>query len=149
MNKTVLTAPCGLDCFNCPTYKDNIVKVPLPARFLFSIFVKVPLKELPCNGCRDEKGYCKFAKGRHCLTWDCAQEKGVTYCYECVDFPCQKLMPTKKGARYPHNMKVYNLGRMKLVGVEKWTEEAAEIRERYFKGKFLVGLGPVLENDKI
>jgi hypothetical protein len=38
---------------------------------------------------------------------------------------------------------------MKLLGVEKWTEEAAEIRERYFAGRFEVGKGPVLENDKI
>jgi hypothetical protein len=24
MNKKELTAPCGLDCFNCPVYEDNI-----------------------------------------------------------------------------------------------------------------------------
>ena len=148
MNKLELTAPCGLDCFNCPTYKDNITKVPLLVKFFFSLFVKVPLKELPCNGCRDEKGNCKFAPNKHCATWDCAQEKGVKYCFECSDFPCKMLMPTKKGARYPHNMKVYNLCRMKLIGVDKWTEEADEIRKKYFEGKFLVGIGPVLENDK-
>jgi hypothetical protein len=35
---------------------------------------------------------------------------------------------------------------MKLVGVDKWAEEEAlQIRERYFKGKFKVGLGPILE----
>jgi hypothetical protein len=50
MNKLELTAPCGLDCFNCPTYKDNIAKVPLLVKLFFSIFViKLPLKELPCN----------------------------------------------------------------------------------------------------
>jgi len=24
MNKQILTAPCGLDCFNCPMLEDNI-----------------------------------------------------------------------------------------------------------------------------
>ncbi len=147
-NKKELTAPCGLDCFNCPTYKDNIAKVPLLARLLFSISLKIPLKKLPCNGCRNEKGNCKFAKNKHCATWDCVQKKGVTYCYECDDFPCKMLMPTKKGAFFPHNMKVYNLCRMKLLGIEKWIEESAEIRKCYYEGKFEVGKGPVLRNNK-
>jgi len=43
-------------------------------------------------------------------------------------------------------MKVYNLCRIKAVGVEQWAAaEAAEIRQRYFKGKFVVGVGPTLE----
>jgi len=33
----------------------------------------------------------------------------------------QTAFPTKEGAdRYPHNFKIYNLCRMKAVGVEKW-----------------------------
>ena len=57
-------------------------------------------------------------------------------------------MPTQQGAQFPHNMKVYNLCRMKLLGIDKWIEEAAEIRTRYYTGNFVVGKGPVLENDK-
>jgi hypothetical protein len=34
---------------------------------------------------------------------------------------------------------------MKLIGIDKWIEESADIRKRYFEGKFLVGKGPVLE----
>ena len=26
MDKKILTAPCGLDCFNCPTYEGNITE---------------------------------------------------------------------------------------------------------------------------
>jgi hypothetical protein len=37
-------------------------------------------------------------------------------------------------------------GRTKAVGVDQWAAaEAAEIRRRYFKGKFVVGVGPTLE----
>jgi len=42
-------------------------------------------------------------------------------------------------------MKVYNLCRMKLNGIDNWIEESGEIRKKYFEGKFLVGKGPVLE----
>jgi hypothetical protein len=40
---------------------------------------------------------------------------------------------------------VYNLGRMKAVGVEKWAEEEATvIRQKYYAVKFKVGAGPQL-----
>ena len=144
MNKIALTAPCGLDCFNCGAYEDNITE---EYKKHASDFLKIPIDETVCKGCRNEKGKCKWANGQ-CATWDCALKKGVTYCHECADFPCKLLMPTLQGVQYPHNMKVYNLCRMKLIGVEKWTDEAAEIRKRYYEGKFVVGKGPVLENDK-
>lgn len=44
-------------------------------------------------------------------------------------------------------MKVYNLCRMKYRGIEAWVEESAHIRERYYEGDFVVGKGPVLENE--
>jgi hypothetical protein len=142
MNKIELTAPCGLDCFNCPTYEGIITE---EYKLQASEFLKLPPEEIPCKGCRGEKGNCKFATDNQCATWHCVQEKGLTYCYECLDFPCKLLMPTLQGAQYPHNMKVYNLSRMKLYGVENWTEEAAEIRKRYYQGRFEVGQGPVLD----
>jgi hypothetical protein len=142
MNKLELTAPCGLDCFNCPTYEGNITE---EGKIRLSEFLKMPPEAVPCKGCRGEEGNCKFAIGKRCATWNCVQEKGVTYCHECADFPCELLMPSQQGAQFPHNMKVYNLCRMKLVGIDKWIEEASEIRKRYYEGKFLVGTGPVLE----
>ncbi len=53
-------------------------------------------------------------------------------------------MPTLKGAQFPHNIKVYNLCRIKKVGIERWVQESDEIREKYFEGNFEVGKGPVL-----
>ena len=142
MNKKALTAPCGLDCFNCPAYEGNITE---EYKKQVSEFLQIPPEETPCKGCRDEEGHCRFATNKQCATWDCVVEKGVAYCYECADFPCKLLMPTLKGAQFPHNMKVYNLCRMKLMGVDKWTEEAVEIRKRYYEGRFEVGQGPVWE----
>jgi len=141
MNKKELTAPCGLDCFNCPTYEGIITD---EWKIKASEYLKIPPEDVPCKGCRDERGNCKFAPDNQCATWHCAQEKGVTFCHECADFPCKLLMPTLQGAQYPHNMKVYNLCRMKYAGIERWIEESVDIRVRYYEGRFEVGKGPVL-----
>jgi len=142
MDKKFLTAPCGLDCFNCPSCEGNMTE---EARKMVSENFKIPIENLPCKGCRGEEGNCKFAPDNKCATWDCVKEKGLNFCHECNDFPCEKLMPTQKGSQYPHNMKVYNLCRMKFKGIDKWIEESAEIRKKYYQGKFEVGKGPQLE----
>jgi hypothetical protein len=67
----------------------------------------------------------------------------VAFCSECNEFPCVLLAPiADQAARFPHNMKLYNLCRIKKVGLERWIEEEAEqIRKKYFTGKFVVGKG--------
>ncbi|MCL1858554.1 MAG: DUF3795 domain-containing protein [Oscillospiraceae bacterium] len=141
MDKRYQTAPCGLDCFNCPAHKENLTD---EKRKEVADSLKIALEEVGCKGCRAVNGRCHFVKGE-CATWACAQKKGVTYCFECNKFPCGLLAPTAQGANYPHNMKVYNLCRMKLLGIDGWIEEAGHIRNRYYNGKFVVGEGPVLE----
>jgi hypothetical protein len=64
-------------------------------------------------------------------------------CCDCDDFPCAFLAPVADlaGLR-PHNIKVYNLCRIKKVGLDLWIEkEAGQIRKNYFTGKFTVGKG--------
>jgi hypothetical protein len=59
------------------------------------------------------------------------------------NFPCVLLAPiADQAAQYPHNIKLYNLCRIKKVGLERWIEEeAGQIRKKYFKAKFVVGKG--------
>ncbi|MCL1906218.1 MAG: DUF3795 domain-containing protein [Clostridiales bacterium] len=140
LNKQLLVAPCGLDCFNCPVFEDNITE---DIRKGMSQYQKIPPEDVACKGCKPEQGRCRFTQ--NCATWACSQEKGVSFCYECGEFPCGLLAPSAKGASYPHNMKVYNLCRMKLVGLEAWIEESDNIRRRYYEGNFIVWQGPVLE----
>lgn len=139
LSKKELTAPCGIDCFNCDLYEGNLNEV---KRKIFAEALKLPEDKVACGGCRAQGG-CRLHWG-HCDTLDCVREKGVEFCFECPEFPCGMLMPCSDGAeRYPHNIKLFNLCRMKEVGVENWAEnEAAEIRKKYFKGKFVVGKGP-------
>ena len=136
-----LIAPCGLDCFNCEVQESNIA---LPMRAFLSQQLRRAQDEVACPGCRAAGG-CR-PHYSSCATLDCVAEHSVEFCFECADFPCPKLQPAADGAaKYPHNLKLYNLCRMKAIGVERWADsEALEARRRYFKGRFVVGLGPTL-----
>ncbi len=142
MNKIELTAPCGLDCFNCIVYEKNITGA---MRTRVAQALGIPEAKVDCKGCREQNG--RVLNGTSCATLDCVKAKGVDFCFECGDFPCAKLAPAAdKAESYPHNIKLYNLCRMKKVGVEAWAEkEAAEIRRKYFNGTFVPGVGPVLK----
>lgn len=142
MDKKNLTAPCGLDCFNCQLYETNITD---EAKIKMAAYRKISPEEVPCKGCKLEKGKCF---GNSCATYDCAQKKDVAFCNECNEFPCSMLMPTAQGVTYPHNMKLYNLCRMKLIGFDAWVEETPAIRKKYYDGKFVPGLGPVIDEEQ-
>ena len=140
MKSIDLVAPCGLYCRDCVLYKDNISD---DLKDAMSNKYEVPLDEVPCRGCRVENGNHFHLTAGHCATLDCAGEKGVTYCFECGDFPCELLAPLADGAgTYPHNLKVYNLCRMQKLGVEKWVdEEATKTKRAYMHKRFKVGKG--------
>ena len=139
MSKNALTAPCGLDCFNCEIHESN-----LTSDLAQAIHEKlgVPKEEIPCLGCRQQDGKHFHLPAEGCATLDCVKARGVALCCDCDDFPCALLAPLADGAaKYPHNMKVYNLCRIKKVGLERWIEECAQIRKKYFTGTFVVGKG--------
>jgi hypothetical protein len=139
MNKKALTAPCGLDCFNCDIHESNLTDA---LAGLIHSKLGVPKEKIPCKGCRREDG-AHFHLPQGCATLDCVKEKGVELCSDCNDFPCPFLAPlADQAAKYPHNMKLYNLCRIKKVGLDRWIEEeAGQIRKKYFTAKFIVGKG--------
>lgn len=144
-----LTAPCGLACWACAYHKDNITDE-LARQTAETIGLEV--KDVPCEGCRSERG-CSFEHaltgGAGCKTKTCVAAKELHDCSECGEFPCENLMPVVDMAdRAPHNTKMYNLSRIRLIGLEAWAEEAAEIQQKYFKGRFVYGQAPVIENDQ-
>ncbi len=148
MDAKKLTAPCGLACWACAIYKDNITDE-LAQNIAGTLGMEA--KDIPCDGCRSKKG-CSFEKpltgNEGCKTKKCVESKGLHNCSECGEFPCENLMPVVDYAdRAPHNTKIYNLSRIKLIGLEAWAKEAAMIQKKYFKGKFVYGQAPALEED--
>ncbi len=85
---------CGLNCAKCKL-----------------------LVEGKCAGCRGpiEKnwsGNCEFRP--------CATEKGHTYCFECVEFPCERLKAFAEDGYDHHRLAVANLGEMREKGLDAW-----------------------------
>jgi len=98
-------AICGLFCETCPQYP------------------------VDCEGCLSDKlaPHCRDCK--HGFR-DCAREKGVTRCFECNEFPCERLERFKhvhvvNGISH-HEQVVEDLQYMKDFGVEKWVAEKRE-----------------------
>ena len=136
-----LVAACGIDCYYCEFYGNNMTE---KHKELVAIRLRKTKDEIqPCKGCREQKG-CLIQPV--CSTYYCAIAKDINFCSDCRDFPCNKLQPTANLAeKVPHNYKVYNLCRIKAVGIEKFVnEESKLIRERYFNGKLVIGSGPQL-----
>ena len=134
-------APCGLSCRKCFAYtKGDIAFHSKKLQDLlgnfdvyaerFSAFLPAfkdypPFKKMltylaapDCIGCR--QGTCKYA---NCGVVDCYKEKGVDFCFQCDEFPCDKTNFV------PHLEKrwlQYNT-RMKDIGVEAFYEETKDL----------------------
>jgi hypothetical protein len=131
-----MTAPCGLDCFNCPMYLANDNEG-LRARIAENL--KLPPAQAVCRGCRDESGTIGFLKMETpCNVYRCIESRGHSFCSECDDFPCDHLHPyADRAAAVPHNTKVFNLCLIRKLGLDAWAEsKARQVKETYFKGRF-------------
>ncbi len=127
-----MTAPCGLACFACalhlagnhPALKSIVLNA-----------LGIPQEMISCKGCRDEGGKCGHLP-MPCRVYPCVQEKGVGFCYECSDFPCDYLHPyADRADMLPHNTKVFNLCLMKKMGLDTWAKQKAQnVRDTYFWG---------------
>jgi len=136
-----LVAPCGIDCGICELYlcSDNR---PLMD---FLISKGIPENKLPCSGCREMEGHCPVI-GKQCSTFVCTKKKDVSFCFECNEFPCDRLHPSADRADVlPHNLKVFNLCSIKKDGMEGFVKKSADIKKTYFKGKMVIGSGPKTE----
>jgi hypothetical protein len=142
MNVREMTAPCGLDCFNCPNYlanDDEALKRQIQEKASSAGF-PLPEDVIVCKGCRREDGLIpirrKYGLGQ-CDVYKCVRSKGIESCADCSDFPCDNLQPYADCASMlPHNTKVYNLALIRKMGLEKWaTEKAKSVKEIYFNKK--------------
>lgn len=116
---------CGIYCGTCPMYLayrkndskqlDNISKE-----------WGLPIEEIPCDGCHSDKLFSPCRECRHGFR-ECAKQKGVTWCFQCPDFPCSRLEDFRdihvvNGISH-HDHVIEDLKDMKEQGVEQWVEE--------------------------
>mgnify|MGYP003806128979 FL=1 len=134
-----LVAPCGnfcgaCDMYRCAAHGNRAGQEKLAERFRKHLGMPDAQTEwMVCVPCRQnlEKCWSADCKVFHC----CVKEKGLDFCFECDDFPCDLLKPCS-GCAPAHNLKVFNLVRIQKLGWKKWLEEATadprELHARYF-----------------
>ena len=135
-------APCGLNCRKCLGYTDgDIPRHSIELQKLlgnfdvyaerFSAFSPVfknypSFKEMlayfaepDCKGCR-RQGTCKYP---NCGVAECYKKKGVDFCFQCDEFPCEKTNFD------PHLKKrwIKMNNRMKEIGIESYYEETKDL----------------------
>lgn len=92
-----LFAPCGINCMVC--------------------YVHLKDKK-PCSGCLGDEQH-KPDRCKVCSIKNCAREKGITYCFECLDFPCKRINNLEKSyiKRYNTSL-IENSKIVKEVGIK-------------------------------
>lgn len=114
-------AVCGLFCRSCPTFIGTFDDPEGLAKLAEQI--GTPVEKMRCEGCRSEKknDYCKTT----CKLDACALEKGIDFCSECNEFPCEEFKSFE--AVGAHRIEAgRSLKRIKEVGFEKWYGEMIE-----------------------
>ncbi len=116
-----LAAVCGLFCPACHVFigtKEDPARLAMMAqRFQKSV------GEMQCNGCRSAKR-CFYCETK-CTMAKCAATKGVDFCGDCADYPCNDLKEFQGLA--PHRIELWKShARRKEVGLETWYAETIE-----------------------
>ena len=87
-------AYCGLDCLKCPAYiakreNDNELRIKT-AKSWSSHGFKVEPDQINCDGCHSEGELIDFCSS--CLVRNCAVERELNTCANCVDYPCAEKL---------------------------------------------------------
>ena len=111
---------CGLYCGCCIIYRAYhdrnlglFEEAPVHFRHRFDL-ENASQEQIACNGCRSPK---PFAYCDTCQIRRCAQAKQLEWCFECEDFPCQRLYQFESFWRMPL---IGNLHLIRKLGVDKW-----------------------------
>ena len=113
-----LTAVCGLFCPSCTVY---IGTAEDPDRLkVIADHYGTGAEVWECHGCRSGKRsyFCE----NKCKMVACAAEKGIDFCGECEEYPCEELRTFQK--ERPHRLELWEAQeRIKEVGYAQWFDE--------------------------
>ena len=71
----------------------------------------------PCKGCRFGGGWSWW---RDCPARNCCIQKGIDFCYQCDDFPCENL---QKGPLLEARKSIIDANnQIRKIGIRKWLQ---------------------------
>ncbi len=101
-NEYYLFGACGLDCSKCEIYaatKNRVLAEQLANWMQKVNNLYVDPRDVRCKGCRGDRE-CHWSANCWILQC-CIDEKGLDFCNECHEFPCERLVEwSKKDKRY-------------------------------------------------
>ncbi|NLG79739.1 MAG: DUF3795 domain-containing protein [Firmicutes bacterium] len=107
---------CGLYCGACDTLLANEEgRLGLLARKC-----KMSVEALTCRGCKSGVASVWCMK---CEIRRCALARRVEFCFECADYPCDRLRAFAADSRAHHSVVLKNLEAIRVKGVAAWLEE--------------------------
>jgi ribosomal protein L40E len=111
---------CGLFCPACTVY---IASMEEPARLeILAQMSDLPVEKMKCYGCHSEN---PIFLAENCKMVQCAASKGIDFCFECDEYPCEHLK--KFQAEFPHRIELWSSQeRIKQVGYKKWFDEMVD-----------------------
>lgn len=111
-----LVSPCGLYCGVCSIHYADAHNDQKLKEKIAGAYGETPDK-IKCDGCRSQNVYWYCTK---CPVKSCVLEKGYEGCYQCGDFPCDKVdsFPVPEGKR--HILRA--VPEWKRLGTEEWVK---------------------------
>lgn len=113
-----LAAVCGAYCGACPVYR-AWAEQDLPALEALAKALGTTTDRLACTGCRTPAAFCF---GGDCEIKTCAQRRGVAFCPDCTDYPCDRIRRFEGVAAYRVTMR-RDADRLHEAGVTVWLRE--------------------------
>ncbi len=122
VNPPTWLAACGLYCGACYHYRAAFSE----SRYLLQRAAAQGRshENLTCQGCRSDKLYIHPGCSQ-CGIRDCAESRGLLYCGECEEMPCERLLTFQNDGRRHHLEVLGNLWALNEQGPKAWLQAQA------------------------
>lgn len=113
-----LAGVCGAYCGACPVHR-AWAEQDRPRLEALAGALHTTVDRLICTGCRTPGALCF---GGECEIKLCAQHRGVAFCPDCADYPCNRVRRAKVGEPY-RRLLSQDARRLHDIGVSAWLRE--------------------------
>lgn len=107
---------CGLFCGACPVLianKEDTVQETAKEWDMNP-------EDIQCHGCKSDtvSVYC-----RTCDIKECAENNQVEFCFQCAEYPCDRLVAFRNDESPHHSVVLKNLETIQEKGTQEWLEQ--------------------------